>query len=963
MAVLQLNMRTLGFLLMVVAGSLRAQTTGATFGDVVKLGGTPSDIVLDESRGRLYMVNANANRVDVYSYYDKVLLGSVKVGVLPFAAAISMDNAFLYVTNNGSSTLSVIDLGYGIGTQVASVTLPAKPEGVEVGSDGRVLISTQGSSTSNLQNVLLIYDRSQAAQAQVTAVNFPPPPSTPQNLAQLFTQRPQTLFRGKLVRTPDGSLIVGVNNTNNNANTVVFVYETASGTVLRSRTSTGQSTALAMSPDGSRFMAGFTLFDTATLAVIGQMDNRNAPFAYNTAFTATANVGGSAFSKDGSTLFSAFNVASGTPLPKPSSSTLLISDPNNLAIKLGIKVPESIVAKIVMTQDGSEAWASSESGMVHLPLSTLYDYPILVPDSTTVFLAQDDCNRGIATANIKVNNIGKGRLTFSVPSTGTALAASVNTGLAPATLTLTMDPGRFGIARQAGTNLYTGNNGTAYAVNLSSPEAINIPNTIQVFMNYRQSDQRGQVFPIPVTPNGSQAQGVKDLVLDEKRGRLYVSNPGFNRIEVFDTQNQVFLNPIPAGQFPQQLAMGTDGDTLYVANTGGESITLIDLNSQTTTGSVAFPPIPRAATAAALYSVSAMAMGLSGLQFVMNNGTQWQVIGNNAVPRQASPIINNNTSTTQTALTTPVTMLSAPDYQSIVVLSGNGNTYLYDALADAFTTSRQLFTTPIQSYYGPLAAAPSSAYYLVNGLIINNSLTVLGGVTNPGSTSTTGGAGTPVTVSVVSSGNRNIAAVAPVDASTFVRLTTPVRQQLTSTTADDPRTTLTVIDINAGSEELVGVVPENPVFTVLGTARVNVAPRQMVVDSQGTVYALTLSGLSVIPLTASGSSTQPTLAPQQPLINATTGGTVVSPGSFVSVNGQNLASAAVPAGLTAPTRLGGSCVTLSDVAIPLLRTSGSQISAQIPTDMRPGTYVMQVRSLATAQQSSPVVVTVSASGQ
>ena len=489
-------------------------------------------------------------------------------------------------------------------------------------------------------------------------------------------------------------------------------------------------------------------------------------------------------------------------------------------------------------------------------------------------------------------------------------------------------------------------------MNLSSPEAINIPNTILVFMNYRQPDQRGQVFPIAVSPNGNNAQGVKDLVLDEKRNRLYVSNPGLNRIEVFDTQNQVFLDPVAAGQFPNQMALGTDGDTLYVANAGGESINLIDLNSKTIAASVSFPPIPRAATASSLYSVSAMAIGLSGLQFVMNNGSQWQVIGSTAVPRPASSIINNNTSTTQTALTAPVTMLSAPDYQSIVVLSGNGNTYLYDAIADAYITSRQLFTTPIQSYFGPLAAAPSSSYYLVNGLIINNSLTVLGGVTNPGSTSNNGG-----TVSVVSSGNRNIAAVAPVDASRFVRLTTPVRQQLTSNTADDPRTTLTLIDINEGSEQLVGVVPENPVYTVLGTARVNVAPRQMVVDSNGTVYALTLSGLSVIPLTASGSNTQPTLA-QQPLVNATDGSIVVRPGSFVNVNGTSLASTAVPAGLQAPTRLGGSCVVLSDVAIPLLRTSSGQISAQIPTDMRPGTYILQVRSLATAQQSSPVIVTV-----
>ena len=341
---------------------LQAQTTGATFGDVIKLGYTPSDVVLDESRGRLYLVNSAANKVDVYNYSQKQVIGSIKVGTLPYAAAISPDSSYLYVTNNTNSTLSVIDLRGGIGNVSNSITLPAKPEGVEVGIDGRVLISTQGTGTNTAtpQNVLLIYDPLQGGAVQ--SVSFPPTPTTPAVLAALTTARPTTTFRGKLLRTPDGRLIVGVNNLNTGGtNTLVYVYEVASGTVLRTRASVGQSTALSMSPDGSRFMAGFTMFDVATLSVIGQMDYRNAPYSQNTPFNATANYGGSIFSPDGSTLYAAYNTASGAPLPKPSASTLMIADPTNLAIKLGIKAPESIVAKIVSTSDGADVWASSES--------------------------------------------------------------------------------------------------------------------------------------------------------------------------------------------------------------------------------------------------------------------------------------------------------------------------------------------------------------------------------------------------------------------------------------------------------------------------------------------------------------------------------------------------------------------------------------------------------------------------
>jgi len=48
--------------------------------------------------------------------------------------AISMDGAFLFVTNQQSSSLSVIDLGTR--AVVQTVTLPAAPQGVEVGADG-----------------------------------------------------------------------------------------------------------------------------------------------------------------------------------------------------------------------------------------------------------------------------------------------------------------------------------------------------------------------------------------------------------------------------------------------------------------------------------------------------------------------------------------------------------------------------------------------------------------------------------------------------------------------------------------------------------------------------------------------------------------------------------------------------------------------------------------------------------
>lgn len=141
----------------------RAQGTASTFGEVVQLGGTPSDVVLDEARGRLYIVNSACNRVDVYNYATRLMMGSIPIGQTPLSAALSMDGGFLYVANSNSSSLSVIDLGVGIGNVNVTVSLPAKPQGVETGEDGGVLIATLGTGASNLTHTLLIYDRLQTS--------------------------------------------------------------------------------------------------------------------------------------------------------------------------------------------------------------------------------------------------------------------------------------------------------------------------------------------------------------------------------------------------------------------------------------------------------------------------------------------------------------------------------------------------------------------------------------------------------------------------------------------------------------------------------------------------------------------------------------------------------------------------------------------------------------------------------
>jgi len=951
------------------------QAVGATFGDVIQLqGGTPSDIVLDEQRHQLYLVSNTTSQVIVYDYAGGQIVAKIPTGKTPLAGAMSMDGTFLYVTASGPpSALYAIDLS---ANRVAySQTLASTPQGVETGVDGRVLVAMVGTGvTAGVpQKTLQIFD---PVSRTLTDVAVPALTTTLAPVPAQPTGRPTTTFSGKLMRTPDGTFIVGV-ITPTAGSTYIFVYEVASGVILRNRTTAGQSSVISMAPDGSRFMAGFTMYDSATLAVVAQQNNANAPFTFTSAINTTQNVGGSIFTPDGSTLYSAFNTAATTVPASPSlSSTLLVNDPTNLAIRLGIKLPESIVAKIVMLSDGSEAWGLSDSGIVHLPLGHLYDYPILVPQTTQVFLAMDDCNRGVASGTLQVNNLGKGRLTYTVAaSPSAALVYQQSSGLAPSTLTFTMEPGRSGVVRQPGTNIWTGvgtpQQGTPVNLTLSSPEAINIPNIIRVYMNYRLSDQRGVIYPVPTTLNNNPSgtagntagnEGLQDILLDEPRGLVYITNSGFNRIEVFDIVKQHFVNPIPAGQLPHQMAMGSDGNTLYVANTGGESISIVDLNLGHVVDSVVFPPVQRNSTAAPIYPRS-LAMGYFGLQFVMSNGSLWKVSGNQALPRPADP--NGIIPVTLTGCPN-CGMISTPGSDFILTFSGNGTAYVYDSTADAYVASRLLIPAPIQGYYDVLGAGPTGAYFLVNGLIVNPSLTIIGGSATPGASVPGGGGfpGQPPVVSVVNTGNRNVAALAPLDAKRFLRLTTPVRQNITTVTRDDSRTTLEIVNLQTGEDTLAGVVPENPVVNVFGTTRFNTNPRMMVVDSAGTTaYMITLSGLSVVPLTPTGADTRPAInTGARGIVNSADGTPNFKPGSFITISGTNLAGAATADTIPPPTVLGGSCVTFGDIAVPLLVTSTGQIQAQVPDTLPAGTHVVEVRSLATAQDSDPVTVTVKPGG-
>ncbi len=919
----------LGLLLLVLQVGLGAQTL-ATFGTRIPAPGNLLDMVLDEPRQRLYLVNFANNRIETYSIPEQRYLSPIEVGLQPVSAALSPDGQFLYVTNFGSSSLSVIDLG--LGGVSSTISLVAPPEGVAVGFDGRVLISTLGTGpVNNPQNTLLIFDPRQTGPAQVSVVPVPPPATQIPTLPPIIPGRPFLSFRGHLEATPDGRFIIGMNTPTGNS-TVVFVYEAASGTVLRVRLTPGLSTVMSVSPDGARFMAGLRLFETSTLNVLATASAANSPFQVPGNFNLLQNVGGSVFSADGNTLYSAFNVAPfALPQPRPNSALLLLSNPRNLGIQLGLRLPENILGKMVATSDGQTVYAISESGVLMLPVGRVFDHPIVMPETTAVLLSANACDRGLVTKDVRILNAGRGRLTFTFTQPGQNLLAQAVSGLAPSSIRLSLNP--------RVTNRLPGT--TTANLLLQSTEAINIPPVIRVYQNFQTGGQVGETTALETALTA--VEGIVDVQVDDRRGRLYLANSGMNRIEVFDFRNKRMLAPIEAGQFPRSMAMTSDGSLLYVANFGGEWISIIDLEQMLPVGKVDFPPVPFNFNQTPITPRS-IAMGIFGPQFVGSNGTLWSVRGNTAVPRLISPVIGSAT------VTSPAGMVSTPGNESIILMNNSGTAYRYDSLSDTYVNAQTVMSAPINSYYGPLAAGPEGRYYLANRAILNSTLVPTGGRTTGG-----GAAG------AVQQGLRHQPAVVPLNATSYVRLTIPPQTNPGTAPVGDPRPLIEVVDVATEAVLLVVAAPEGPPAQVFGNLRANINPRMMAVDGAGSnAFLITTSGLSIVPLRQSPPTDRPAINTGG-VVNAATFARSVSPGSLVSIFGRNLAETASASGLPLPETLGGTCVTFNDVTLPLLSTSPTQINAQLPSDAMPGTTAVVVHSIITGLQSETTLVNVSRS--
>jgi uncharacterized protein (TIGR03437 family) len=152
---------------------------------------------------------------------------------------------------------------------------------------------------------------------------------------------------------------------------------------------------------------------------------------------------------------------------------------------------------------------------------------------------------------------------------------------------------------------------------------------------------------------------------------------------------------------------------------------------------------------------------------------------------------------------------------------------------------------------------------------------------------------------------------------------------------------------------------EGPITQVTATTRATIAGRTMAVDSTGSfAYVITTSGLSIINLSAVPASARP-LPNKNGTVNLGSYQTAIAPNGLISIFGQDLAASAVASSTPLPLILGGTCVTLNNIALPLFMASPGQINAQVPPGTAAGNFPLVVRSIANQAESAPQQVAIS----
>ncbi|HYW48015.1 MAG TPA: hypothetical protein VE959_34445 [Bryobacteraceae bacterium] len=838
-------------LLAVWLASLAVPAASATFGLVAPISGQAADLALDEPRGVLYIANFTAARIDVLSLGDNTIRTSMHVAPGPSSLAISQDGHYLVATHFGNvaapgspgNALTVIDLSSGARQ---TFTLDSPPLGAAFGADGMALVATTG-------EFLLLDPASGQTQlvdtvAGVTAATLPAAPGTP----------PVQIVAAAMAASADGRWIFGLTDT------IRFSYDVAAKHIR----SAGYTATPPLGPrvvsvarDGSYYAAGWGVFDRGG-ELLSQFANALGALG----------VGSLAVDSAAGVLYAQIPVAqAGSGAAAAAPPVLSIVDADNLTVREQLRLPENLAGRSLLNAAGDTVYAVSESGVLVLPVGALSSAHRLAADREDLVFSGNFCVHGAITRTLNIVDPGGGQTSFSLATGLAGVTISPSSGRTPAAVQVTIDPVTF--SAQRGT--------VVGALNLSSPDAVNLPPPVRILVNNRRPDERGSFTDVPGI--------LVDLLADPARDRFYVLRQDLNQVLVFDGSALSSVAALRTANTPTRMAITFDQKYLLIGHDNSQLLYVYDLDTLQQLPPVALPlghyPRSVAASGNAILAASRV-VGAAGAIDRIDLASQTSA----ALP---------SLGVFQNTLNTDTVLAATPDGGAILAVSADGTVTLYDAADDTFIVSRKLPATLSGAF-----AASGSGQFLAGNTLLNSSLV-------PVATST--GAGFPAGFAFVDGfGIRMSGPQAAAGDSGIV-------EHVDLATGDPIRPT------RLAEQPLVSASPS--VFTR------TLAP----LANRNALIALTVSGFTAMAWNYDAATVPPAIGR---IVNAADLTSNLAAGSLISVFGSNLnpvnmATQEVPL----PTAIGESCLTANGSAVPMMFASPGQVNAQLPLHLG-GSVVM-----------------------
>ena len=866
---------------LLVLSCIGGAANAATFGNSVPIRGTVSDLALDEGRGKLYVANFSAGRIEVLDTASRSLQNPLIVTLPPSAVSLSPDGHYLVVGEydnfdpaSAKGGLTIFNLGAGT---KQDVVLSNPVLAVAFGAGSQALVVTTKD--------FLLLDPGSGTTTALPA----PTPLDGKPLPVPFSTFPPDIIQASTGVSADGQTIVILAQIDSANNAAVLTYHPGQGQVgmigIISTPPLGPR-SVSVNQDGSRFMTGWVLLSP------GPILWADVPYALG-----DFRLGGHAWDSLRNVLYVDAPVTAGE------APVLHIMDTDNLTVRQRIQLPQTISGRTVMSSDMSTMYAASEGGVLILPVASLDPVSgkasrVVALQEDVVFLG-DACNRQVISQFVDIVNQSGGNVDFtlSLPAGTTGVKLSQISGTTPARVRIDVDPTIFQNAR--GT--------TTISLSIASAAAVNLPFPVRLLINTRDVNQTGKLLNVPGK--------IVDILADRVRNRLYLLRQDKNLVLVYDTTTLQQVAQMRTGNTPVSMAITDDQRYLIVGNDRSHLASVFDLETFATQAPILFTyaGYPRSITVAhggiwATVRVVTPPKNVTCAGTAVNNPLYRIDFANRTADAPVSLGVYCNQ-------VPPDSVLAATPSQNYILLAmANGTVAMWDGTVDSWVVSR----TPATAAGGAFGAFNDNLF-VVNNNVLDQSLFPFATLESDSGSSSglglLGGAGLRTTA-LSASGPGTIERVDLNTLQTFSSRST-VEAPLVASTMNTPA---------------IGQIGQ----TILPFTRTLAVPA----DGQS-ILLLTQSGLTILAANFDAPTPIPTVSG---IVNAADGGGDIAPGGLALVQGNGLAPRSeTEIGLPWPSTLGDACVTVGNVALPLYRVSATEVLAQLPFGLT-GDLPLVVRS-------------------